>query len=150
MEHRLKLQVLFFKKNSLIHFLIVLWKVWCSNQKTVQSLLFSTFDAKKICCILFYFQKNLQVLNSQNISYLCDLAFGHFLVLILNIFYLLCWISFIAPGPRYDSYELWLFTNSTLCRASKSPTMCLSLGRVTSLSYQFIHELISSLIPRNF
>ena len=67
-----------------------------------------------------------------------------FLVLILNIFYLLCWISFIAPGPRYDSYELWLFTNSTLCRASKSPTMCLSLGRVTSLSYQNIHETFLS------
>ena len=76
-------------------------------------MFFSTFNVKNLSCDFVYiFIKKL--LNSQNISYLCGLAFGHFLwskaVLSSYTEYILPTLLNIFHSPRPTLWLLWVMT----------------------------------------
>ena len=76
---------------------------------------FQYFWCKKpVVRFCLHFHENLKVLNSQNISYLCGLAFGHFLwskaVLSSYTEYILPTLLNIFHSPRPTLWLLWVMT----------------------------------------
>ena len=115
MELKLKFKV-FFWNFSLIHsFNRFFLKSLVQQPKDSTIFVFQYFWCKKpVVRFCLHFHENLKVLNSQNISYLCGLAFGHFLwskaVLSSYTEYILPTLLNIFHSPRPTLWLLWVMT----------------------------------------